>query len=768
MATTEVLRYKVVVDTKDAGSNMERLSKRTKKSTGGMVGGFNNLKVAAAAALGPAFIKGLASVAAKLGPAGPIIGGLVAGAAAAWGLHKAATALTRDFAEWEVEFANVSTLVDTSIVDMEKLKEAITGLPPELGTAKELTEALYQAMSGGVEAAKAVEFVAEAAKAAKAGLTDTFTAVDAGTTILNSFGIESENVMGIYDQMFVAVKAGKTTFEELSSSIGKVAPLASKAGLSTEQLLAAVSALTTTGQKTSEVITSMKAALSNRIKPSKQAEDLASDLGVEFNAAALESKGFTKFMEDLQKATGGNTETMAKLFGSTEALNSMLFLTGEGAGKFSEILKEMGDSAGETLTAYDKQTQTLAHSQDTLENALTELSRTFGEIIAPALISVNELLTTMTVKLTEMTKWLKKMATFGETEEEQQERINKLGEDLLVTRQLESKELEKVLRLLDLMEDKEKELRDEATEGFSWKDALTNRDDINEAAAAASEQVGKELNQYLKEYGIEYELVIDEKGKLELDNLIDKLEDLQEAADEGIIVQFKGSGSDVKPLSEKAKEMGDVLKDFENDVDHMDPTLQMAFEDIAGNTLSTAISTLESELNSMFDSIIEGTFDVQNSFEDMIKAILKAIIKMLASQAIAQWLSLLGTSLGGGGGGGGDTGGAGGGGGGGPIMTAASGGPVVKDNPYIIGEKGPELFVPNRSGSIVPNNKLDGMGGGTFNNVNNITVEGSGNKEQDEKLANDISRALDQKIQMQIQQQMRPGGILNSPNKGVR
>ena len=41
----------------------------------------------------------------------------------------------------------------------------------------------------------------------------------------------------------------------------------------------------------------------------------------------------------------------------------------------------------------------------------------------------------------------------------------------------------------------------------------------------------------------------------------------------------------------------------------------------------------------------------------------------------------------------------------------AKGGPVKGNTPYIVGEKGPELFVPQGSGSIVPNNKLGNANG---------------------------------------------------------
>ena len=53
------------------------------------------------------------------------------------------------------------------------------------------------------------------------------------------------------------------------------------------------------------------------------------------------------------------------------------------------------------------------------------------------------------------------------------------------------------------------------------------------------------------------------------------------------------------------------------------------------------------------------------------------------------------------------------------IMGRAVGGPVAGGTPYMVGERGPELFVPRNSGSIIPNNKLGGSG--TYN----ITVNAS-------------------------------------------
>ena len=45
-----------------------------------------------------------------------------------------------------------------------------------------------------------------------------------------------------------------------------------------------------------------------------------------------------------------------------------------------------------------------------------------------------------------------------------------------------------------------------------------------------------------------------------------------------------------------------------------------------------------------------------------------------------------------------------------PYDGRYAGGPVTGGTPYIVGEKGPELFVPNNSGQIIPNNQLGGSG----------------------------------------------------------
>jgi hypothetical protein len=52
----------------------------------------------------------------------------------------------------------------------------------------------------------------------------------------------------------------------------------------------------------------------------------------------------------------------------------------------------------------------------------------------------------------------------------------------------------------------------------------------------------------------------------------------------------------------------------------------------------------------------------------------------------------------------------------------AKGGPVTSNTPYIVGEKGPELFVPDNSGTIIPNDQTYSSGSHIENHINTINI----------------------------------------------
>lgn len=291
--------------------------------------------------------------------------------------------------------AKVSTLVDTTVVSMQKVRDEIRAVSDETGAGvADLSESVYQAISAGVDAGHAVGFVRDMTIAAKAGFTDTTTAVNGVTTVLNAYGKSAEEAAEVTDQMLLAQNFGKTSFGEMAQSMGNVIPIAAQLNVTTQELFGSIAVLTKNGIATSEAITGLKAAYSNILKPSSQAATLAERLGLEFNAAHLQSVGWVKFLEEVKTATGGDAEQMAQLFGSVEGLNSILVLTGKGAGDFDKVMKQMADSAGMTQEAYEKMltpSEQMQIAMNQLKNAGMDLAVSFTPYFKAMSMRVKEL-----------------------------------------------------------------------------------------------------------------------------------------------------------------------------------------------------------------------------------------------------------------------------------------------------------------------------------------------------------------------------------------
>lgn len=297
------------------------------------------------------------------------------------GLGVAAMKASTDF---ENAMAKVSTIADTTATPVSTLKEQVIDLSNTMGVGvSDLAEAQYQAISAGVDTAASVDFVSTAVKAAKGGFTDTATAVDGLTTVLNAYGMEAGRATDISDQMLMAQNYGKTSFGDMASSMGKVIPIASSLNVSTEELFGSIAVLTKNGIATSEAVTGLKAAYSNILKPSADAAKMAEELGIDFSSAHLQSVGWAKFLEEIKEKTGGSAESMAKLFGSTEALNSVTVLAGKGSADFAEALSLMGNAGGATQSAYEKMltpTERMHISLNKIKNSLIQ----FGTAMTPA------------------------------------------------------------------------------------------------------------------------------------------------------------------------------------------------------------------------------------------------------------------------------------------------------------------------------------------------------------------------------------------------
>jgi len=290
--------------------------------------------------------------------------------------------------DFEESLNKVSTIADDTVMSLDEIRSGALELSSRMGiAATDINEALYQTISATGDTVNALSYVEVAAQAAEGGFTDITTSVDGLTTVMNAYGLEGTAAMQeVSDQMLMAQNYGKTTFGEMAASIGNVIPIASSLNVSTEELFASIATLTKNGIQTSQAITGLKAAYSNILKPSKEASDLAAELGIEFNSAHLQSVGWAEFLDEIREKTGGNAEAMATLFGSVEGLNAVTVLATTGAEDFSGALDAMADSAGATQEAYDKMNQGFNDTFGDMLVNLQNLGIQFGEVILPYLM----------------------------------------------------------------------------------------------------------------------------------------------------------------------------------------------------------------------------------------------------------------------------------------------------------------------------------------------------------------------------------------------
>ncbi len=286
------------------------------------------------------------------------------------------------FADFEQQMANVSTMLNEPAAHMGRFKKAIREMSVEFGeSTAALAGGLYDILSASIPAEKALDVLTVSVRAAKAGLTDTKTAADAITTILNSYSLAAENAGAVSDLLFSVVKRGKTTFAELAPQIGMVASTAASAGVDLDELGAALATLTRNGVKTENAVTAVNQIVMSFLKPSKQAADYARELGFEMSSVTLQSEGLVGVFEKISKLP---PDAIAKLFPNARALRGVIPALKNMTG-FTDDIAAMARSSGATETAYAKMSKTLTHSFNQLkQSALVALS-TVGEALAEPL-----------------------------------------------------------------------------------------------------------------------------------------------------------------------------------------------------------------------------------------------------------------------------------------------------------------------------------------------------------------------------------------------
>lgn len=155
--------------------------------------------------------------------------------------------------------------------------------------------------------------------------------------------------------------------------------------------------------------------------------------------------------------------------------------------------------------------------------------------------------------------------------------------------------------------------------------------------------------------------------------------------------------------------------------------------------ITDTVNGVGQQFAGLFDTLIQGTNDwnqvLTSTLKSLSSLLLKAGLSALGGDDDRGLFSILSGNF--------------------KATPRANGGPVSANRPYLVGEEGPEMFVPGKSGTIVPN----GAGGGV-NSVVNVTINGDGTSNVDSSQGAELGRLINSSVTAILMRERRPGGML--------
>ena len=266
--------------------------------------------------------------------------------------------------EYEHAMKEVSTISDATQQDFEGMSKkvfSISEISPD--DPVKLAKAYYQIVSAGHDGAKGLNVLETSAKAATAGVTDTETAADGLTTVMNAWKIDASEATTVADSFFTTVKLGKTNFKQLADSIAIVAPIAASANIPLNEIMATVASITKQGTPTSVAMTQVRSAI----------------LGMQEAGRLDGTKTLQQNMQALYETMNGDSTAIREEVGRVEGLNAILAISGNNAESAKKDLLVYNDTVGATEKANKEMLTSNNNQWAIFRNKIKSITYDLGE-----------------------------------------------------------------------------------------------------------------------------------------------------------------------------------------------------------------------------------------------------------------------------------------------------------------------------------------------------------------------------------------------------
>ncbi len=251
--------------------------------------------------------------------------------------------------DYDAAFTRIAAVSNAASEDIARWRVEVLRLAGETARApEELANALFFLASAGLDAEQVMPTLAASAKAAAAGLGETQDIARLVANALNAYAGSGLQASQVTDILVAAVREGSAETTEFADAMGRILPIASKAGVGFEELAASLAVLSNIGLDVNEGVTAMRGLLQALVAPGTQAAETMHQVGISADEMrrVISEQGVLGALRLLEERTAGNIDLMRRIVPNVRALTGALGITSQEAEKVDAIFGRVLASTG--------------------------------------------------------------------------------------------------------------------------------------------------------------------------------------------------------------------------------------------------------------------------------------------------------------------------------------------------------------------------------------------------------------------------------------
>lgn len=309
-------------------------------------------------------------------------------------------------AEFEEQMSTVKAISGATVADMTRLANEAK----RMGATTQFT---------AVEAGKALEYMAMAGwktdqmlgglpgimNLAAASGEDLGMVSDIVTDALTAFNMTAEDAGRFADVLAQASSNANTNVSMMGATFQKVAPVAGALGYSVEDISLGIGLMANASIKAETAGTSLKTALANMAKPTKQMKTYMDKYGISLTNADGSMKTFREVVDNLRSSLGGLSESeqvaaATAIFGK-ESFAGMLAIVNASDADFQKLSDSVNNAAGAAERMAQIKLDNFNGKVTLLKSAVEGLQIALGDALLPTFTEGAEKAAELVSKLAE-------------------------------------------------------------------------------------------------------------------------------------------------------------------------------------------------------------------------------------------------------------------------------------------------------------------------------------------------------------------------------